>query len=58
MIVLTESSREKVLLAAQVRAAQRGNREAFGQLVERFQRAVYSMALRQGCVQTTPRPRS
>jgi RNA polymerase sigma-70 factor (ECF subfamily) len=46
MIVLTESTREKVLLAAQVRAAQRGNREAFGQLVERFQRAVYSIALR------------
>jgi RNA polymerase sigma-70 factor, ECF subfamily len=46
MIVLTESSREKVLLAAQVRAAQRGNREAFGQLVERFQRAVYGVALR------------
>ena len=46
MIVLTESSREKVLLAAQVRAAQRGNQEAFGQLVERFQRAVYGVALR------------
>ncbi|HVU88388.1 MAG TPA: sigma-70 family RNA polymerase sigma factor [Pirellulales bacterium] len=46
MIVLTETSREKVLLAAQVRAAQRGNREAFGQLVERFQRAVYGIALR------------
>ncbi len=46
MIVLTESSREKVILAAQVRAAQRGSREAFGQLVERFQRAVYAIALR------------
>jgi RNA polymerase sigma-70 factor (ECF subfamily) len=46
MIVLTETSREKVLLAAQVRAAQRGNREAFGQLVERFQQAVYGIALR------------
>jgi RNA polymerase sigma-70 factor, ECF subfamily len=46
MIVLTESTREKVLLAAQVRAAQRGNQEAFGQLVERFQRAVYGVALR------------
>ena len=46
MIVLTESSREKVLLAAQVRAAQRGNREAFGELVERFQRSVYGLALR------------
>lgn len=46
MIVLTESSREKVILAAQVRAAQRGNREAFGQLVERFERAVYGIALR------------
>jgi RNA polymerase sigma-70 factor (ECF subfamily) len=46
MIVLTESTREKVLLAAQVRAAQHGNQEAFGQLVERFQRAVYGVALR------------
>lgn len=46
MIVLTEATREKVLLAAQVRAAQRGNREAFGQLVERFQNAVYGVALR------------
>ena len=46
MIVLTESTREKVLLAAQVCAAQRGNREAFGQLVECFQRAVYSIAVR------------
>ena len=46
MIVLTESTREKVLLAAQVRAAQRGDQQAFGQLVERFQRAVYGVALR------------
>ncbi|HEY1603957.1 MAG TPA: sigma-70 family RNA polymerase sigma factor [Pirellulales bacterium] len=46
MIVLTEATREKVLLAAQVRSAQRGNREAFGQLVERFERAVYGIALR------------
>ncbi|MBI2826299.1 MAG: sigma-70 family RNA polymerase sigma factor [Planctomycetia bacterium] len=46
MIVLTESTREKVLLAAQVRAAQRGNREAFGQLAERYQRAVYAVAVR------------
>ncbi|HEY4312931.1 MAG TPA: sigma-70 family RNA polymerase sigma factor [Pirellulales bacterium] len=46
MIVLTESSQEKVLLAAQVRSAQRGNREAFGQLVERFQQSVYGVALR------------
>jgi RNA polymerase sigma-70 factor, ECF subfamily len=46
MIVLTESSQEKVLLAAQVRSAQRGNREAFGQLAERFQQSVYGVALR------------
>ncbi len=46
MIVLTETTREKVFLAAQVRSAQRGNREAFGQLVERFQGAVYAVALR------------
>jgi RNA polymerase sigma-70 factor, ECF subfamily len=46
MIVLTEATREKVLLAAQVRSAQRCNREAFGQLVERFQSAVYGIALR------------
>ncbi len=46
MIVLTETSREKVLLAAQVRLAQMGNREAFGQLVERFQRSVYAVAMR------------
>jgi len=46
MIVLTETTREKVFLAAQVRAAQRGSREAFGQLVERFQGAVYAVALR------------
>ena len=46
MIVLTEASREKVLLAAQVRAAQMGSREAFGQLVERYQRSVYAVAMR------------
>ncbi|HEY2840377.1 MAG TPA: sigma-70 family RNA polymerase sigma factor [Pirellulales bacterium] len=46
MIVLTETSREKVLLAAQVRAAQMGSREAFGQLVERYQRSVYAVAMR------------
>jgi len=46
MIVLTESSKEKVLLAAQVRLAQMGNREAFGQLVERYQRSVYAVAMR------------
>lgn len=46
MIVLTEASREKVILAAQVRAAQMGSREAFGQLVERYQRSVYAVAMR------------
>ena len=36
----------KTLLAEQVRAAQAGDRLAFGQLVERYERAVYSTALR------------
>ena len=55
MIVLTESSREKVLLAALVDPP-RGNREAFGELVERFQRSVYALALRR--LRTMPKPRS
>jgi RNA polymerase sigma-70 factor (ECF subfamily) len=46
MIVVTEATREKTLLAACVLAAQRGSREAFGQLVERFQRSVYAIAVR------------
>ncbi len=46
MIVVTESTREKTLLAARVLAAQRGNQEAFGQLVESFQRSVYAIAVR------------
>lgn len=36
----------KSLLVEQVRAAQAGDRLAFGQLVERYERAVYSTALR------------
>ena len=32
--------------AALVRAAQRGDREAFGQLAERYQQTVYAIALR------------
>ena len=36
----------KTLLVEQVRAAQAGDRLAFGQLVERYERAVYSTALR------------
>jgi RNA polymerase sigma-70 factor (ECF subfamily) len=46
MIVLTEQTREKQLLAGLVRAAQDGDRQAFGQLVERYSRAVYAIALR------------
>jgi RNA polymerase sigma-70 factor, ECF subfamily len=46
MIVLTESTREKQELAGLVRAAADGDRSAFGQLVERYSRAVYAIALR------------
>ena len=47
MSVLTcELTDEKLLLVEQVRAAQAGDREAFGQLVERFERCVYASALR------------
>ena len=45
MIVLTESTREKMELAGLVRAAADGDRAAFGQLVERYSRAVYAIAL-------------
>jgi len=46
MIVLTEMTREKEELAGLVRAAAEGDRAAFGQLVERYSRAVYAIALR------------
>ncbi|HVW38855.1 MAG TPA: sigma-70 family RNA polymerase sigma factor [Pirellulales bacterium] len=47
MSVLTcELTDEKLLLIEQVRAAQAGDREAFGELVERFERSVYASALR------------
>ena len=37
---------EQLLLEQQVLAAQAGDRDAFGQLVERYQGSVYAMALR------------
>jgi RNA polymerase sigma-70 factor (ECF subfamily) len=37
---------DKTLLASWVVAAQNGDREAFGRLVERYERAVYATALR------------
>ena len=47
MSVLTcELTDEKLLLVEQVRSAQSGDREAFGELVERFERSVYASALR------------
>jgi RNA polymerase sigma-70 factor (ECF subfamily) len=41
-----ELTDEKVLVTELVCAAQRGDRDAFGQLVERFERSVYATALR------------
>jgi len=46
MIVLTETNRELMELADLVRAAKGGDRQAFGQLVERYSRAIYAIALR------------
>jgi len=41
-----ELTNEKLELVARVRAAQQGDREAFGQLVEQFQGVVFGTALR------------
>jgi len=41
------TTREDSELIGSVRAAQRGNREAFGRLVVRYERAVYAIAFRQ-----------
>jgi len=41
------TTREDRELIGSVRAAQRGNREAFGRLVVRYERAVYATAFRQ-----------
>ncbi|HEV3024492.1 MAG TPA: sigma-70 family RNA polymerase sigma factor [Pirellulales bacterium] len=47
MTTLThELTEEKILLIEQVRAAQAGDRAAFGELAERFERSVYATALR------------
>lgn len=48
MVVITKNplTLDDELLIAQVEAAQQGDREAFGQLVRRFERAVYLTALR------------
>ncbi len=41
-----ELTDDKILLIEQVLAAQAGDRDAFGQLAERFERSVYATALR------------
>lgn len=45
-VLSVELTDEKLALIEQVRAAQAGDREAFGELVERFERSVYATALR------------
>ncbi len=45
-VLSVELTDEKLTLIEQVRAAQAGDREAFGELVERFERSVYATALR------------
>jgi RNA polymerase sigma-70 factor, ECF subfamily len=47
MTALTEElTNEKAALVARVRAAQQGDRAAFGELVEQFERAVFGTALK------------
>ena len=46
MTALQIEDRERTGLRALVLSAQAGDREAFGELVVRFKRAVYSTALR------------
>jgi RNA polymerase sigma-70 factor (ECF subfamily) len=47
MTALTEElTTEKLELVARVRAAQQGDRQAFGELAEQFERAVFATALR------------
>jgi RNA polymerase sigma-70 factor (ECF subfamily) len=46
MATLKINSTERDRIAPLVRAAQRGDREAFGQLVARFERTVFAIALR------------
>ena len=45
-LLMEELTDEKLELIALVRAAQTGDREAFGQLVERFERTVFALGLR------------
>ncbi len=45
-VLSVELTDEKLTLIEQVRAAQAGDRDAFGELVERFERSVFATALR------------
>jgi RNA polymerase sigma-70 factor (ECF subfamily) len=46
MVIFTEIYREKLLVTQLVRKAQAGDREAFGQLIERYTDSVRAVALR------------
>ena len=46
MATITHTTLRDMTVAQLVRAAQNGDRDAFGQLVTRFERAIYAIALR------------